>query len=142
MPDQPDMNYQRWNASTTRSKTIDDIPLDIQACRPEMWQGGNETEKYLLAMGQPGNLDLLDHPPCSFAHINPFKFPWLSARKVDAFCSVRGFGHTSRIFQRVMEVSFNNTFGLGISSKTASWCVTQVRGTRRKHDTNPHHIDG
>ncbi|KAG8469621.1 hypothetical protein KFE25_006076 [Diacronema lutheri] len=142
--DQPDMNYllQRWTQKVNSTKPYDVIAPDLQACRPEMWAGGDESARYLQAMGQPGNVTLLDSPPCPFAHINPFKFPWFLPEKVDAFCSVRGLGDTSTILYRVMEVAFNDTTGLGIHPATARWCLKQVRGTRENHDNAPHFIDG
>ncbi|KAJ1629265.1 hypothetical protein T492DRAFT_1012027 [Pavlovales sp. CCMP2436] len=142
--DQPDMNYliQRWTLKVNSTTPIDVIPNDLMACRPEMWEGGEESEKYLQLMGQSGNLSFLDYPPCPFAHINPFKFPWFFPEKVDRFCSVRGLGATSDILTRVMEVAFNDTRRLGISPTTGRWCVNQVKATRLHHDISPHFIDG
>lgn len=141
--DQPDMNYliQRWKQKVNSTRPFDVIPPDLQACRPEMWQGGNETERYLAAMGQPHNRTLLDYPPCPFAHINPFKFPWYIPEKVDRFCSARGLGLTSDVLYRVMDVAFADPAGLGINPSTAAWCRRQVRGTREAHDISPHFIE-
>jgi hypothetical protein len=142
--DQPDMNYllQRWTLKPNSTKPYDVIPPDLTACRPEMWAGGEETERYLRAMGQPNNRTLLDYPPCPFAHINPFKFPWLVPEKVDRFCSPVGVGLASSILYRVMDVAFTNTAGLGIHPSTAAWCLKQVRSTSENHDASPHFIDG
>jgi hypothetical protein len=92
-------------------------------------------------MGQPYNRTLLDYPPCPFAHINPFKFPWYIPEKVDRFCSVRGLGLTSNVLYRVMDVAFADPTGLGINPSTAEWCRRQVHGTREAHDISPHFIE-